>query len=116
MILLSPFVTAPCFTELSRFVRRPHLFDSLQMVLPVVHDAPCALCGLPDHAEGNDMLACDGCNRHWHQDCLDLDEIPVGDWYCPDCLVGETEPVNLGAGASAHAHELLRCATLGPLR
>ena len=34
------------------------------------------------------MIACDypGCPIEWyHLECLKLEEIPKGDWYCPDC-------------------------------
>ena len=35
------------------------------------------------------MLLCEGkgCGAAWHMGCLPepLDQIPEGDWYCPDC-------------------------------
>ena len=34
------------------------------------------------------MIGCDneGCAIQWfHIDCLDLPEIPSGEWLCPDC-------------------------------
>lgn len=36
------------------------------------------------------MLLCDRCEAGYHLDCLDppLVEVPVGDWYCPNCANG----------------------------
>ena len=31
------------------------------------------------------MLACDGCGVEYHTYCVDLDEIPVGHWFCDPC-------------------------------
>lgn len=31
------------------------------------------------------MAFCDGCDRCWHQRCISLVSIPLGDWFCPDC-------------------------------
>jgi hypothetical protein len=33
------------------------------------------------------MLLCDRCDQGYHMDCLDppLDEVPIEDWFCPQC-------------------------------
>jgi PHD and RING finger domain-containing protein 1 len=34
------------------------------------------------------MLLCDSCDNGYHLDCLNpvLDEIPIGEWYCVECI------------------------------
>lgn len=34
------------------------------------------------------MLLCDGCDQGYHLDCLNpvLDAIPIGVWYCDECI------------------------------
>ncbi|GIL61353.1 hypothetical protein Vafri_15786 [Volvox africanus] len=31
------------------------------------------------------LLLCDGCDRGFHTYCVEMDDIPQGEWYCPDC-------------------------------
>ena len=54
---------------------------------------PCTCCRGPER--GDVMLLCDHCNAPYHTYCLDppLDEVPEGDWLCPDCVrAGVTLP------------------------
>jgi len=46
----------------------------------------CEICGRCDHEDR--LLLCDGCDFGYHCDCLDppLTEIPVEEWFCPDCF------------------------------
>ena len=64
---------------------------------------PCCSTGRDTESESEDtacenhhrtddeatMLLCEGkgCGAAWHMGCLPkpLDQIPEGDWYCPDC-------------------------------
>jgi RNase H-like domain found in reverse transcriptase/Reverse transcriptase (RNA-dependent DNA polymerase)/Integrase zinc binding domain/PHD-finger/Integrase core domain/C-5 cytosine-specific DNA methylase len=48
-------------------------------------DLPCQVCG--DHRHWASMLLCDNCDHGWHIYCLDppLEEVPEGEWLCPDC-------------------------------
>ena len=39
-------------------------------------------------ADKGQMVLCHntGCEMQWfHMDCVQLDEIPTGEWYCPRC-------------------------------
>ncbi|KOX75957.1 PHD and RING finger domain-containing protein 1 [Melipona quadrifasciata] len=42
----------------------------------------CHQCNREDR-----MLLCDGCDRGYHLECLTppLDEVPIEEWFCPDC-------------------------------
>lgn len=41
----------------------------------------CEVCG-----DGGDLICCDGCINAYHLQCVGLNEIPVGDFYCSTCL------------------------------
>lgn len=49
-------------------------------------DLPCQVCN--DHRHWAHMLLCDNCDTGWHIYCLDppLEEVPPGQWVCPDCV------------------------------
>ena len=44
----------------------------------------CQICS--ERGDDAFMLLCDACNRGFHTFCLDepVDQVPTGDWYCPD--------------------------------
>lgn len=44
---------------------------------------PCPLCGEDDNEDH--LLACDGCGVDYHTYCVDLDEVPLGHWFCETC-------------------------------
>ena len=46
-------------------------------------DQPCVICGEDDNEER--LLACDGCDAYYHTYCVDLEDVPVGHWYCESC-------------------------------
>ncbi|CAF9940468.1 MAG: PHD and RING finger domain-containing protein 1 [Alectoria fallacina] len=48
-----------------------------------VEDQPCLICGEDDNEE--QLLACDGCDAYYHTYCVDLEEVPIGHWYCESC-------------------------------
>lgn len=54
-------------------------------------DDECMFCH-----DGGDLLLCDGCDRACHLTCLDppLQEVPEGDWYCPECTKKQPETKN----------------------
>lgn len=44
---------------------------------------PCPICGDDDNEDH--LLSCDGCSEQYHTYCVDLDDIPVGHWFCEAC-------------------------------
>lgn len=32
------------------------------------------------------MLLCDHCNNGYHLECLHIPRIPIGNWFCPECI------------------------------
>ncbi len=49
-------------------------------------DDKCEICG-----EGGDLLICDGCEKTYHTQCVNLSEIPNGDWFCPTCQLKDDD-------------------------
>lgn len=44
----------------------------------------CIICGRADQEDV--LLLCDNCNDAYHTHCLDIDDIPEDDWFCPNCV------------------------------
>jgi hypothetical protein len=49
-------------------------------------DDRCFIC-----EDGGDLLICDGCEKSYHLQCVDLSEVPQGDWFCPECSVKDDD-------------------------
>jgi len=43
----------------------------------------CEKCNEPD--DWSIMLICEGCSKGYHTYCIDLLEVPSGDWFCEEC-------------------------------
>eukprot|EP01018_Ginkgo_biloba_P033354 Gb_26073 [translate_table: standard] len=61
-------------------------------------DQICEQCQSGLHEEL--MLLCDRCDRGWHLYCLSppLEAVPVGNWYCLDCLNSERDSFGFSPG------------------
>ncbi|KAL2610474.1 hypothetical protein R1flu_029047 [Riccia fluitans] len=62
------------------------------------NDQICEQCRSGAHALK--MLLCDRCDRGWHLYCLSppLSSVPVGNWYCLDCIGSESQSFGFGQG------------------
>ncbi|KAL5716525.1 hypothetical protein ACHQM5_018202 [Ranunculus cassubicifolius] len=52
----------------------------LTTVSSVESDNICSVC-----LYGGELIICDTCPATFHLGCLGLEELPEGDWFCPDC-------------------------------
>ncbi|XP_057456747.1 DDT domain-containing protein PTM isoform X2 [Lotus japonicus] len=63
----------------------------------------CCLCKM----DGN-LICCDGCPAAFHSRCVGItsDDLPEGDWYCPECAMG-TDKAWMKSRRSLRGAELL---------
>ncbi|XP_045786550.1 uncharacterized protein LOC123881847 [Trifolium pratense] len=47
------------------------------------NDNICSVCNY-----GGELILCDQCPSAFHKNCLNLEDIPDGDWFCPSCRCG----------------------------
>ncbi|KAL1787429.1 PHD and RING finger domain-containing protein 1 isoform X1 [Sigmodon hispidus] len=54
----------------------------------------CEVCGRSDREDR--LLLCDGCDAGYHMECLDppLQEVPVDEWFCPECAAPAVDPTH----------------------
>ena len=43
------------------------------------------MCADGDCDDDNEILFCDRCDMAVHQECVGVDAVPAGDWYCSPC-------------------------------
>ncbi|XP_013006024.1 PHD and RING finger domain-containing protein 1 isoform X3 [Cavia porcellus] len=67
----------------------------------------CEVCGRSDREDR--LLLCDGCDAGYHMECLDppLQEVPVDEWFCPECATPGTGPATDVAPVSEEEVSLL---------
>ncbi|KAL0348848.1 UNVERIFIED_CONTAM: Increased DNA methylation 1 [Sesamum angustifolium] len=69
-------------------------------------DDTCGICG-----DGGALICCDSCPSTFHQICLGIQMLPLGDWHCPNCtckICGDAGE-NVAEGNGITADEILRC-------
>ncbi|KAG1663201.1 PHD and RING finger domain-containing protein 1 [Nymphon striatum] len=66
----------------------------------------CEVCGQGDRED--QLLLCDGCDRGYHCDCLSpaLNEVPIEEWFCPDCAGQFIQEVSVIEGSGSSNHRL----------
>lgn len=55
------------------------------MPKPKADDLYCRVCSRPNSTKRNQIILCETCDYGIHLDCSSMDEIPDGEWYCPEC-------------------------------
>ncbi|XP_010418373.1 PREDICTED: lysine-specific demethylase 5A-like isoform X1 [Camelina sativa] len=75
-----------------------------------VVDQSCEQCKSGKHGEV--MLLCDSCNKGWHIYCLSppLKHIPLGNWYCLECLNTDEETFGFVPGKCLPLEDFKRVA------
>ncbi|XP_036076242.1 PHD and RING finger domain-containing protein 1 isoform X5 [Rousettus aegyptiacus] len=58
----------------------------------------CEVCGHSDREDR--LLLCDGCDAGYHMECLEppLREVPVDEWFCPECAPSTAAATATDAG------------------
>lgn len=46
---------------------------------------PCPVCD--EDGDEDHLFSCDGCDTEYHTYCVDLEDIPLGQWYCENCNI-----------------------------
>ncbi|XP_020835074.1 PHD and RING finger domain-containing protein 1 isoform X2 [Phascolarctos cinereus] len=61
----------------------------------------CEVCGRSDREDR--LLLCDGCDAGYHMECLNpsLSEVPVDEWFCPECIATAAPAVPPAAATDA---------------
>ncbi|CAH2038851.1 unnamed protein product [Thlaspi arvense] len=68
------------------------------------NDDACGICG-----DGGDLICCDGCPSTYHQTCLGMEVLPVGDWHCPNCTCKFCDAAVDSGGEEKSHLSLLSC-------
>ncbi|XP_073073491.1 PHD and RING finger domain-containing protein 1 isoform X3 [Manis javanica] len=67
----------------------------------------CEVCGRSNREDR--LLLCDGCDAGYHMDCLEppLQEVPVDEWFCPECVAPGAAPAIDASSVSEEEVSLL---------
>ncbi|KAK9755772.1 hypothetical protein RND81_01G049300 [Saponaria officinalis] len=68
------------------------------------NDHVCSICHY-----GGELLLCDQCPSSFHQTCLNLPDIPEGDWFCPSCCCGVCGKIQFDASKEQCTDNTILC-------
>ncbi|KAJ4839010.1 hypothetical protein Tsubulata_031125 [Turnera subulata] len=71
---------------------------------PGENDTICSVC-----RDGGDLILCDRCPSSFHKDCLRLETVPDGEWFCPPCRCSSCDQGRLKESSSGQPLDMLRC-------
>ncbi|KAG2669946.1 hypothetical protein I3760_14G059900 [Carya illinoinensis] len=64
------------------FTRKPHV-RMKRSSHQGENDSICTVCHY-----GGELILCDKCPSAFHKSCINLKDVPDGDWFCPSCCCG----------------------------
>ncbi|KAI3878488.1 hypothetical protein MKX03_007268 [Papaver bracteatum] len=76
----------------------------------LVHKANDEICSICHH--GGTLLLCDQCPSSFHLNCLGLEDVPVGNWFCPSCrcrICGQQSKLDCDSEEHPTEEKVLRC-------
>ncbi|KAG9156680.1 hypothetical protein Leryth_006642 [Lithospermum erythrorhizon] len=79
-------------------------FCSVDVAVGDCNDDTCNMCG-----DGGDLMCCDFCPSTFHLSCLDIEDVPVGDWHCMYCSCKFCGSVGDEALSQEDGHHLMTC-------
>ncbi|XP_004517273.2 uncharacterized protein [Cicer arietinum] len=68
------------------------------------NDNICSVCNY-----GGELILCDQCPSSFHKKCLNLEDIPDGDWFCPSCQCGICGQNKIEEAKDGHFLSCIQC-------
>ncbi|KAI3890947.1 hypothetical protein MKW92_030691 [Papaver armeniacum] len=76
----------------------------------LVHKGNDDICSICHH--GGTLLLCDQCPSSFHLNCLGLEDVPVGNWFCPSCrcrICGQQSKLDCDSEEHPTEKKVLHC-------